>query len=320
MIFVVANAARTRMLEKDEMKLSARLCAAMTLFAVTCASTLLIAAPAQAVSGVAWSDTSITNGESTALVYTMGGTFSYAAQWYDNVYVGCFWKSSASQNLPITYEAARTTTSQATTWWIGLYETDCRSVEPLKTDAYSWSELTLTPAGPYGPDTVTAIETTETSITLSWAADSYATGYYVYRDGELIATLGARDVQYLVSGLTAGTSYSFEVVGFNDDFGGEGSTVSLSTTDSALPGDGGESDNSSAESGLPDTGTSLKIVGITLGSTLMLFLAGLFVFRGRRSLGLLAVNTKVSARMAELDAMLTRMEKSARSNRKRRHD
>lgn len=308
------------MLGKDEMKLSARLCAAMTLFAATSATTLLIATPAQAVSAVAWSDTSITNGESTALVYTMGGTSSYAAQWYDDVYVGCFWKSSASQNLPITYEAARTTTSQATKWWIGLYATDCRSVEPLKSDAYSFSELTLTPAGPYGPDAVTASDTTETSITLNWAADSYATGYYVYRDGELIATLGASDVQYLVSGLTAGTSYSFEVVGFNDDFGGEGSTVSLPTTDSALPDAGGESDNSSAESGLPDTGTSLKIVGITLGSTLMLFLAGLFVFRGRRSLGLLAVNTKVSARMAELDAMLTRMEKSARSNRKRRHD
>ena len=71
-------------------------------------------------------------------------------------------------------------------------------------------------------------------------------------------------------------------------------------------------------SGLPDTGTSLKIVGITLGSALVLYLAGLFIFRGRRSLGFLAVNSKVSARMAELDAMLTRMEDNARRRRNRR--
>jgi hypothetical protein len=59
-------------------------------------------------------------------------------------------------------------------------------------------------------------------------------------------------------------------------------------------------------------------VGITLGSALMLYLAGLFVFRGRRQLGFAAVNQKVSARMQELDAMLTRMEDNARRRRNRR--
>ena len=71
-------------------------------------------------------------------------------------------------------------------------------------------------------------------------------------------------------------------------------------------------------SGLPDTGTSLRILGITLGSALMLYIAGLFVFRGRRQLGFAAVNQKVSARMQELDAMLTRMEDNARRRRNRR--
>jgi hypothetical protein len=50
----------------------------------------------------------------------------------------------------------------------------------------------------------------------------------------------------------------------------------------------------------------------------MLYIAGLFVFRGRRQLGFAAVNQKVSAGMQELDAMLTRMEERARRRRIRR--
>lgn len=203
--------------------------------------TILAASPAHAISAnptVSWSDTSITNGESTALIYTMDGTTSFVAQWYDDVYVGCTWKSSANRNLPITYEAARTTTSRANTWWIGLYASDCTTAQPLKTDAYSSSELTLTPAGPYGPNAVTASDTSETSITLNWVADSYATGYRVYQDGILIATLGASDVVYTVNGLTAGTNYVFDVVGFNDDFDGVGTSVTLSTSKPALPSTG----------------------------------------------------------------------------------
>jgi hypothetical protein len=83
-------------------------------------------------------------------------------------------------------------------------------------------------------------------------------------------------------------------------------------------GGSGGSDSGGASSGLPNTGTSLVIIGITLGSALMFYIAGLFIFRGRRQLGFAAVNEKVSARMQELDAMLTRMEESARRRRIRR--
>ena len=85
-------------------------------------------------------------------------------------------------------------------------------------------------------------------------------------------------------------------------------------------GDSGAGDSGGVTSGLPDTGTSLRILGITLGSALMLYIAGLFVFRGRRQLGFAAVNQKVSARMQELDAMLTRMEERARRRRIRRRN
>jgi hypothetical protein len=96
------------------------------------------------------------------------------------------------------------------------------------------------------------------------------------------------------------------------------STVSISIAAAGGGGGGGGSDSGGANSGLPDTGMSLRILGITLGSALMLYIAGLFVFRGRRQLGFAAVNDKVSARMRELDAMLTRMEENARRRRNRR--
>jgi hypothetical protein len=102
--------------------------------------------------------------------------------------------------------------------------------------------------------------------------------------------------------------------------GGSSATSTVSITIAAAGGGGGSggSDSRGASSGLPNTGTSLMIIGITLGSALMFYIAGLFVFRGRRQLGFAAVNEKVSARMRELDAMLTRMEESARRRRNRR--
>ena len=103
--------------------------------------------------------------------------------------------------------------------------------------------------------------------------------------------------------------------------GGSSATSTVSISIAAAGGGGGGgggSDSGGAGSGLPDTGMSLRILGITLGSALMLYIAGLFVFRGRRQLGFAAVNEKVSARMRELDAMLTRMEERARRRRNRR--
>jgi hypothetical protein len=99
------------------------------------------------------------------------------------------------------------------------------------------------------------------------------------------------------------------------DSGGEDSG---SDDGSGAGSDGRDSDG--ASSGLPNTGTSLRILGITLGWALMLYIAGIFIFRGRRQLGFAAVNEKVSARMRELDAMLTRMEERARRRRIRRRN
>ena len=97
-------------------------------------------------------------------------------------------------------------------------------------------------------------------------------------------------------------------------------SISIAAAGGGGGGGGGGSDSGGASSGLPDTGMSLRILGITLGSALMLYIAGVFIFRGRRQLGFAAVNEKVSARMQELDAMLTRMEEKARRRRIRRRN
>ncbi|KGA21179.1 hypothetical protein GM51_3400 [freshwater metagenome] len=91
--------------------------------------------------------------------------------------------------------------------------------------------------------------------------------------------------------------------------GSKSATAQVTITIAAGGGGGG---------GLPDTGTSLAIVGATLGTAMLLYIFALFIFRGRRQLGFLAVNDQVSARMAQLDAMLTRMEDNARRRRNRR--
>ena len=188
---------------------------------------------------VTWTNTSITNGGTTSLVYDMDGVPAYVASFYDGVFAGCFSHNASNQTLPVTYDQVRTSTNYATTWWIGMFSTDCRTgPAPSMADAFSSSELTMTPAGPYGPEIVAAGETTETSITLEWAADDYAEGYRVYQDGVLIATLTAADLGYTATGLSIGTSYEFTVVGFNYDFEGEGTSVTLTTTSADLPATG----------------------------------------------------------------------------------
>ncbi|WP_340067298.1 fibronectin type III domain-containing protein, partial [Ascidiimonas aurantiaca] len=66
---------------------------------------------------------------------------------------------------------------------------------------------------PSAPDTLTADTVTATGVTLSWNAatdNAGVTGYKVYQDGVLHATLGNMTT-YSVQGLTGSTAYSFTV-------------------------------------------------------------------------------------------------------------
>lgn len=72
------------------------------------------------------------------------------------------------------------------------------------------------------------------------------------------------------------------------------------------------------DSGLPNTGIDLSIAGMTLGSALAIAFAGFFIIRVSNLLNFASANQKVSARMKRLDAVLGRMENSARRSRNNR--
>lgn len=82
--------------------------------------------------------------------------------------------------------------------------------------------------GPGIPTGLTAGTITDTSVPLSWTAVSGATSYKVYRDGTLLSS--PTGTSYTASGLTAGTSYSFQVSAVNSTGESAKSTALVVTT------------------------------------------------------------------------------------------
>lgn len=82
---------------------------------------------------------------------------------------------------------------------------------------------------------VTLSNVTSSSLTVSWTAQPYATSYAVYQGGSLLADVSAPTQQYDVTGLSAGTSYSFHVRGTAPD-GNTVSNTATVTTSSAVSG------------------------------------------------------------------------------------
>jgi len=92
-------------------------------------------------------------------------------------------------------------------------------------------------AAPSVPTGLGASGTTNSGTTLTWTASTAPancslTGYTVYQNGTAIAT--TTSATYNVTGLTAGTQYSFTVAA-NDSFGvsPQSSSVSVKTTGAA---------------------------------------------------------------------------------------
>ncbi len=87
--------------------------------------------------------------------------------------------------------------------------------------------------------TLSSTSQTDTSVALSWTAatdDTAVTGYKVYKNGVLEATLGS-DLLYQTTGLTAATSYNFTVTAL-DAAGNESvaSNIIAITTNNAITG------------------------------------------------------------------------------------
>ncbi|MGW2726869.1 chitinase [Streptomyces sp. NPDC001494] len=91
------------------------------------------------------------------------------------------------------------------------------------------------PTVPSAPSGLTVSGTTSSSVSLSWSAVSGATGYNVYRNGtKVTAVTGASAT---ISGLTASTSYSFQVTATNS--AGESAKSGTVTATTAATGGGG---------------------------------------------------------------------------------
>ncbi|MEU4149929.1 glycoside hydrolase family 18 protein [Streptomyces sp. NPDC026659] len=94
------------------------------------------------------------------------------------------------------------------------------------------------PTVPSAPGGLAVSGTTSSSVSLSWNTVSGASGYNVYRDGAKVAS--ASGTSATVSGLSASTSYSFQVTAVNS--AGESvksSTVTATTASSGGGGGGG---------------------------------------------------------------------------------
>jgi hypothetical protein len=93
---------------------------------------------------------------------------------------------------------------------------------------------------PSVPTGLTATTVSSSQISLSWTASTDnvgVTGYNIYRGGSKIATAGA--TTYLDSGLSASTSYSYNVSAFDAAGNTSGQSAGTSATTSASSGGGG---------------------------------------------------------------------------------
>ncbi|MEU5535671.1 glycoside hydrolase family 18 protein [Streptomyces sp. NPDC020362] len=93
------------------------------------------------------------------------------------------------------------------------------------------------PTVPSAPPGLSVSGTTSSSVSLSWSAVSGATGYNVYRDGTKVTAVTGTSAT--VTGLSASTSYSFQVTATNSAGESAKSGAVTGTTSSSGSGGGG---------------------------------------------------------------------------------
>jgi chitodextrinase len=133
------------------------------------------------------------------------------------------------------------------------------------------ANFTLTTAiadttAPTLPTNLTVSGTTQTSTNLSWTASTDnigVTGYDVYRDGALLASVTG--TTYTATGLTASTSYSFFVRAKDaaGNVSANSNTVSVTTSDAPAPDTTAPTAPTLSASGTTQTSTNLSWSGAT---------------------------------------------------------
>ncbi|WP_306323148.1 MULTISPECIES: chitinase [unclassified Streptomyces] len=141
---------------------------------------------------------------------------------------------SSWQQLTTSFKTGASTTSVTiyTHGWYGQSAYYVDDVNVFGPDGGGGSDPVVIPAAPTGLAAGTA---TSTSVPLSWSPVSNATGYNVYRDGTKVAAVTGASAE--VTGLTANTSYSFQVTATNA--AGESPKSAAVTAKTATAGDPG---------------------------------------------------------------------------------
>ncbi|MEU6087774.1 glycoside hydrolase family 18 protein [Streptomyces sp. NPDC047085] len=143
----------------------------------------------------------------------------------------------AWKQLSTTFTTGASTTSVTvyTHGWYGQAAYYADDISVLGPDGGGGGDPT--PTVPPAPSGLTVTGTTSSSVSLSWSAVSGATGYNVYRDGTKVTAVTGTSAT--VTGLSASTSYSFQVTATNAAGESPKSTAATATTASSGGGGGG---------------------------------------------------------------------------------
>ncbi|MFE1314320.1 chitinase [Streptomyces sp. NPDC058755] len=144
--------------------------------------------------------------------------------------------SSSWKQLSTTFTTGSSTTSVTvyTHGWYGQAAYYADDVSVYGPDGGGGGDPA--PTVPSAPAGLSVSGTTSSSVSLSWSAVSGATGYNVYRDGTKVTAVTGTSAT--VTGLSASTSYSFQVTATNSA-GESGKSTAVTGTTAASGGGGG---------------------------------------------------------------------------------
>ncbi len=185
-----------------------------------------------------WTGTVYNEGYSVWIDYNGDNDFSDAGEQV--------WTQSPTQTTPVSgsftvpTSASATTTRMRVSMKYNAIPTECESFTYGEVEDYT-VDLGGTPPDtqpPSAPTSLTASGTTDTTTNLSWNASTDnvgVTGYEVFEGGSSIGTVTGTSAN--ITGLTAGTSYSFQVRAF--DAAGNNSAFSNTANVTTTGGGGG---------------------------------------------------------------------------------
>lgn len=145
-------------------------------------------------------------------------------------------------------------------------------VSHWETPAPPPADDTTPPAAPTG---VQAVAESPTDVNITWNANPDAFGYYVYRDGTLIADV--MDTSYLDIGLTPGTTYTYTVRAY-DAAGNLSAPSAPATVTTPTGGGGGDTTPPEAPTGVQATADSPTQVTVTWNANTEPDIAGYKVY------------------------------------------